>query len=848
LGTDPNGEKKETNAMARMTIDFGIDLGTTNSAIAVLNGTHVDVFKNNEGFKYTPSVVWIDKKNGLHVGRRAKERLDEDPRNAFGELKLQMGTNEEKVFEHSERRMKPEELSTEVLKSLKADVKQRSGEDVLAAVIGVPAAFQQPQSEATNKAAQLAGFVSSPLLQEPVAAALAYGFQSSSDKVFWLVYDFGGGTFDAAVIQVRDEAIRVVNHCGDNHLGGKLIDWEIVEQLLIPTLTKQNPLSDFRRGNPKWISAIAKLKYHAELAKIRVSREESAEIIIDFLCLDDQREPVRFEYELKRAEVARLAEPFILRSVNIAKKTLAEKHLGPAEVEKVLLVGGPTLAPYLRERLADRNQGLGIPLEFSVDPLTVVARDAAIFAGTQRLEGITLEPPGAGQYAIELDYKPVGADTEPIVGGRVISERENLSRFTIEFINAEAQPPWRSGKVCLGPNGSFVTTLWAERGRQNVFLIELCDSWGTKQPTVPDRLTYTIGLTVLETSTIHSIGVALANNEMAWFIPKGTPLPAHRREVLRTAIAVSRGQAGHVIKIPVMEGEKSRADHNQEIGKLEISAENIKRDVPAGSEIEVTVDMDASRLIRTKAYIPILDEEFEDVVNYQSYREKARDPEGLRRDLDGQQERLRQARQKAGELCDAQAQQVLARIDAERMVPEVETSLSASRGDRDAADKCEHRLLDLKSALDEVEDALEWPALVAEAEKELEVERKIVNNSEFGITAQEKATFAALEREIRSALGTRDPDQLRRKVGELDRLGVTIMLRQPGWWVAQLDHLEKRRSELSNPSLADDYIAQGRRAMHNNDLSGLQAAVRQLASLLPAGDADRTKLMSGVIR
>jgi molecular chaperone DnaK len=243
----------------------------------------------------------------------------------------------------------------------------------------VPAAFELPQCEATKRAAQLAGFAISPLLQEPVAAALAYSFQSESEKVFWLVYDFGGGTFDAAIIQVRDGVIQVVNHGGDNHLGGKLIDWAIVEELLIPAVTREFSLTDFRRGNPKWRAAIGKLKYHAELAKIRVSRDETAEIIIDFLCQDDRGEAVRFEHELKRADVERLMEPFIARSINICQKVLQGKRLGVGNIEKVLLVGGPTLTPYLRQRLADRDEGLGIPLEFRVDPLTVVAQGRGYF-------------------------------------------------------------------------------------------------------------------------------------------------------------------------------------------------------------------------------------------------------------------------------------------------------------------------------------------------------------------------------------------------------------------------------------------------------------------------------------
>ena len=168
-----------------------------------------------------------------------------------------MGQDWRKPFKRSGNSMLPEEMSAEVLKSLKADVHTNKGEDLHAAVITVPAAFELPQCEATRRAAALAGLTVSPLLQEPVAAALAYGFQSASNKVFWLVYDFGGGTFDAAVIQVRDGVIQDVNHAGDNYLGGKNIDWDIVEKLLVPQLTADRRLSDFNRTNPQWRAAFA---------------------------------------------------------------------------------------------------------------------------------------------------------------------------------------------------------------------------------------------------------------------------------------------------------------------------------------------------------------------------------------------------------------------------------------------------------------------------------------------------------------------------------------------------------------------------------------------------------------
>jgi molecular chaperone DnaK len=820
--------------MARTTIDYGIDLGTTNSSIAVFDGSEIQVIRNNSNSDCTPSAVWVDGNGRLFVGATAYKRLEVDSGNAFAEFKLQMGTDTNCKFQKSGRQMRPEELSAEILKSLKDDVHRAKSEDMQAAVITVPAAFELPQTQSTNKAAQLAGLSQIVLLQEPVAAAMAYGFQSKSDKVFWLVYDFGGGTFDAAVVSIRDGVIQVVNHGGDNHLGGKLIDWEIVTQLLVPALLNERKLTDFRRGNPKWLSAFAKLKHCAEEAKILVSKDETAPIFIDFLCNDDKGEPVSFEYVLQKKDVEKIMEPFVLRSINTCRKVLVDKRLGPANIEKILLVGGPTQAPYLRQRLADPKEGLGIALDFSIDPMTVVARGAAVFATTQRMEAAAAK---AGELAIELDYKPVGSDREPVVGGRIAAPAHGgLAGYTIEFVNAVAQPPWRSGKIGLAPDGTFMANLWAEAGRENVYNIELRDASGSVQKTSQDRITYRIGIDTTGSPMTHTVGVALANNEMRICIEKGTPLPARRRTVLKTATDAKRGDDGDLIRVPVVEGENlQRADRNMLIGTLKIHASKIRRDVPAGSEIEITIEIDQSRLIRTKAYIPWIDEEFE--VEFSNQKEKQTSVQ-LRDDVESEKKRLDNVRKKGRTVIDAKAQETLQRIDGERMVHDVDAALAAAQDDPDAADKCVKRLLDLRQAIDDAEDALEWPELVRQAEEQIKDTQEVVK--QFG-KSSDRETATALEKEIQESIKSHDPDLLRQRVGELSSLHYRILREQPGFWVGFLENLEAKRSVMKDKDQADTLINMGRKAINSNDVEGLKSAVRQLLALLPAAQQEAVR-------
>lgn len=437
------------------------------------------------------------------------------------------------------------------------------GEDIEAAVITVPAAFNQPASESTRQAAELAGIKISPLLQEPVAAALAYGFQNERENVFWLVYDIGGGTFDAAVLHVREGIIQVVNHGGDNDLGGKLIDWGIVERIFSPVLLNEFNLPQFRRDNQKWYGAFAKLKSHAERAKIALSKATSFEIVQEFVCVDDSGTPVLLNIIVSREQVEEIVAPIISKSIHIARRVLSEEKLSPGDVERVLLIGGPTYTPYLREVLGDPRAGLGIPLESSVDPLTVVAQGAALFAGSQKLSA-PLPRAKTGEFVLDLEYKAIGGETEPLVGGQVKAPGpHDFTGFCVRFINADARPPWKSGNFPLQPNGSFMAALWAEKGGQNTFQVELIDPAGKSCRISPNSLNYTVGLVITDPPLPHNIGIAMADNKVDVLFKKGIPLPAKAKSVHKTVLAIHRGTSGEEIRIPFVEGNHVDADLNR---------------------------------------------------------------------------------------------------------------------------------------------------------------------------------------------------------------------------------------------------------------------------------------------
>ena len=839
--------------MKRTTIDFGIDLGTTNSAVAVLNGVTPEIIKNNErDGDITPSAVFIDKKGIIRRGEGAKSRLQDASAagDVFIEFKRRMGTDYIYKFKSSGHQRKPEELSAEILKSLKEDVQQKTGETLESSVITVPAAFELHQCDATRKAAQLAGFKDSPLLQEPVAAALAYGFQTDGKKAYWLVYDFGGGTFDAAVIKAEDGSIHVVNHGGDNFLGGSDIDWAIIEELLVPRLLQEYDLEDFTRahagwddkvGSPrKWYKPFALLKRAAEMAKIELSRLDKTTIETVRFNKGDGEE-IEFDCELTQADLIKVAEPIIHRSIEITKRVLQEKNLPKESVERVILVGGPTKAPYFREML---TASLGIPLDHSVDPLTVVAKGAAVFAGTQKPAAGPKLPAVQGEFTVDLKHKPVGVDSSPIVGGTVSgSSPQDLTGFTMELVEPKTQ--WRSGKIPLRADGVFMTNLHAEKGERHTYLIELCDSTGRKQKITPDRLTYTIGAVVEEQPLPNSMGVALANNEYDKLFEKGRGLPLKTTRDYRTVRAIRQGQTGELIKIPIVEGEHELADRNRHIDDLHIDATNIRRDLPAGTEVEVTLRMDESRLITVTAYVPTLDEEFSKKLEL---RKKTLDAAAfLQADFDGEMVRFQEAKAKAVNTGAQTARDLVEEVEDSPLLHEVKGLLPSIAADVDVAGKFEKRLLELKLKLDAAADALEWPALVAEAKEWSGYLMRVVEKQG---TQQQLQRAREVSAQVEDAIKDQKADRLRKRIEQTTRLYYEILMAQPGWWVYQFQQIEKKQVEMVDENRASQLLDQGRDCISRNNTTGLQNVVRQLWDLLPdeVVQAAKRGYQSGVIR
>jgi molecular chaperone DnaK len=818
----------------RTTIDYGIDLGTTNSAIAVLRGSGPEPIKNDDSTEIMPSIVAVDERARKKVGWAAKSLIDERPDWGAREFKRKMGLPWHHTFGSTGSTATPEELSAEVLRTLRENAEQNESDSIEAAVITIPASFKNPACEATRRAAEIAGLKQIALLQEPVAAGLTYGFHSRGEKAFWLVYDFGGGTFDAAVIQVRDEMIHVINDGGDDNLGGKDIDLAIVAEILIPAMYRKYGDLGIRQRDAKWNTLYARLKAEAEKAKISLSKKQQTLVEVEFSKDGGLGKELRFEYELKRADIEPLAEPKIAQSIAITRRVLSERRLRPDHIEKVLLVGGPTKMPYLRQRLADPAEGLGIPLEFSIDPMTVVARGAAIFAGTQQIMRTKAKPTARGFISLSLEFTPVGTDTEPPISGKVSALVTNDFRgYTVEFV----RPGWKSGKVELSREGTFYAALFVETHGRTEFEIHIRDPRGALCETDLNSVAYTVGISISEQRLTATVGLELVGGEFDPLIPKGTPLPAKKRCIYKNLIGVLPQDKTGCVRARLLQGENKRASRNHQIGELKIGHDQVGRAVPAGSDVEILLEIDESQNYTFEAFIPILDQVFP--VDW-NYHQPSPDSQILKNEYAIELERLAKITLQANTLGDSAARDALDAIRRQGLIEELERLLESGADDHDALETARHRLLDVQLALDAVEEDLNWPSLVDQAKEEIQLTKKEVEDNG---NDEEKREAREIERELKAALQVKDSGVTKNRVDALSRVRFRVMARQPGFWVGWFRWCEERKSEAGDPVAGAKLLAQGHRALQNNDLESLKSAVRQLVDQMP--EEEQKKIEQG---
>jgi molecular chaperone DnaK len=597
------------------TINFGIDLGTTNSLIAQFTGTNVEIYKNSVGLKETlPSCVAFRGERTI-VGEKAREWLLKDSLNVFTSFKRKMGTDENYHVPSRNSSISPIELSALVLKELKHFV--HTGEVPESVVITIPASFDTVQSNATKQAGYEAGFAEVVLLQEPIAASLAFfNKYHASEKELgkWLVYDLGGGTFDVALVGIDDSELRVIDHQGDNYLGGVDFDHSLVMNVIVPKLVQQTGNTKLTEEINTKNSIYEKLYYvlllKAEEAKKELSNRLSTEIEFTYTSPDGNEEDIYLT--ISREELNAVINDRFEATLLMLEVTLDRNNLTSEDIQEIIMIGGSTYIPYIRESIATRTN---IKVNTNADPTTAVVVGAAYFAGNKPVtikKTAIIQEESLDKITIQTGYNTTTKDSEEYITASVTNFREGLNyRIT------RTDGGFDSGIKKLTPKfGEFVLLL---PSRVNGFQIKIFDEKNNPVEVIVDDIQISQGLFNLYGQPLPEdicIEIDDLNNNSTRcevIFARNSILPLTKKIYKEISRTIRKGSDDSLI-INLMEGDANQhPSTNKVIGVIEIRADKLMSDLVKGSDVEIKIEMSESRDVSVSTHLSMTDQQFEEI-------------------------------------------------------------------------------------------------------------------------------------------------------------------------------------------------------------------------------------------
>jgi molecular chaperone DnaK len=533
---------------------LGIDLGTSNSAIVGNDKGVLRHFKTPEGTDVLPSAIMLDRRGSMLVGKRAYDQAAYSPEHVAQGFKRMMGTSSVITF-GGQKSMNPEDASAEIIKALIAQARMTAGEfDIKGAVITVPAAFNQMQSEATMRAAASAGLEKVALLQEPIAAAMASISQSKNKNGQFLVYDLGGGTFDAAIVQTISASATVIAHDGINMLGGRDFDRSVINAVVRPWLLENFDLPDEFQKDPAFQRLVRIAQYRAELSKIALSTQLADRIFADESQIgakDRSGVDIYLDVEISRSQLENLVADEVDRSIELCRRLISSSGYRSDDIDRVVLIGGPSRMPIVRDRISSE---LGIRADLDADPMTAVALGAAIFSESREWLTDGVAPKKArqtkvapGPIEIRYDFPARTGDSQ----FRIRVQVKDASQSRGCRIQIDSDEGWTSGQLELDGISDIREVPLARKG-ENKFRITVFDASGAaRSESSSEIVVFRAGATAAGMPMTHNLAVKIVSsisgserNTLHTLARKGTILPKRGVESFRASRDFRNGDGG----------------------------------------------------------------------------------------------------------------------------------------------------------------------------------------------------------------------------------------------------------------------------------------------------------------
>ncbi|AUC77699.1 Hsp70 family protein [Olleya sp. Bg11-27] len=813
------------------TINIAIDLGTTNSLIAHYNNGTVKIYNNPLGLKQTlPSCVAFRGSRTI-IGDKALDYLEKDAENVCMLFKRKMGTQETYFIPSIDREVSPIELSSLILKELKNFVSD--SDQLNAAVITIPASFDTIQSNATKKAGYLAGFKEVVLLQEPIAACLAFANQSNLDiesSKNWIVYDFGGGTFDVALVEVNDRELKVIDNEGDNFLGGADFDNLIVEKIIVPQIEAKanitNLWKDIKAKSSQYKGLYFELLKKAEEAKKELSIYPETEIEID---IDFEDTNLFDQIVITRGQFEAVISSKVEQTITFIKKVISQNQLINSQIERLILIGGSTYVPLIKERIKEET---GILVDSSIDPTSAVVDGAAYFAGSKPTsveETSVVQKEDVSPIDTQIFYEQNTRDLEELITCKV--DGNNL-----KYRITRTDGGYDSGIKTIENNGfsEFVPLL---KGQLNRFKIQVLDTDLNPLKSINtvaiNQGSYNVLGQPLPIDICMEIDdIEASATRLEQIFRKGSILPLKKKIYKTASKSILKGSDANLI-INIVEGQsKGLPSSGLSIGYIEFTGKDLEEDLIKGTDIEIELEITESRDLKINVYLQACDQEFKNVF---SESERTISIGKINMEINAVLSDVEHLIKEQVAYENFEYSSKLEQLRIGLIEIQIETTLI---DEDDVSDK-KYQLDDIKRKLIQEFDSLTRNKVIA-----LEIEE--YNNSkesvEWEVNKEENQSYRPKYLKIitneKEVINSGDKYLIRAKIKELDMFYNSIIQSSDenfiGYYLAI-----KYSSEFKDTRKAKKLIKDGDEALERNDYKSIKHIVYALSALLP--DSEKTK-------